>query len=454
MKVAVVGGGITGLAAAWELRSDAEVTVLEAASVGGRVRTTDFEGVAVDEGPDAFITRAPAALQLCAELGLADELVSPAAGRTLLWVGGKLRPLPEGLVLGVPGRLGPVLRSGLLSPTGALRAGLDLVLPPTPIGEDVGVGELVAARFGHEVATRLVEPLLGSIHATTIDGLSASATAPQLLAAARAGRSLLLALGRQGGTTRSGEPTATGGRAATGGRPALFLAPRTGMGRMVERLREELVAAGASIESVRAGRIGPAPDGRISVEGAGTFDGVVLAIPARDAASALGPLSPPGLTRITATSVTLVTLAWDEADLTVAPGVNGVLVPPGEGRLMTACSMGSSKWPHWRLPGRQVLRVSVGRRGDRRAEGLGDTELVDRLAAELRDALGARGEPSAARVSRWSEAFPHYAVGHPGLVAGIRANLAHRLPGVALAGSSYDGAGVPACITSGRAAAS
>lgn len=453
MRVAVVGAGITGLAAAWELRADAEVTVLDADGIGGRIRTTDFEGVPVDEGPDAFITRTPAAVELCSELGLTDELAAPAVGRTLLWVGGRLRPLPDGLVLGVPGRLGPVVRSGLLSPAGMLRAGLDLILPPTPVGEDVGVGELVTARFGREVATRLVEPLLGSIHAARIDGLSAAATAPQLLAAARRERSLLRALRRPTGTGAGGPGTPVG-PGAPGGTGPLFLAPRGGMGRLVERLEQELRAGGVRFERLRAGRVAPGPGGALAVEGAGRFDRVVLAVPAPAAAEALGALCPPGLARIDATSVTLVTLAWDEADLPVPPGVNGVLVPPGEDRLMTACSMGSSKWPHWRLPGRVVLRVSVGRQGDRRAEQLDDPELVDRLAGELRAALGARGGPAAARVSRWREAFPRYGVGHPGLVAGIRAELSRRLPGVALAGASYDGAGVPACIASGRAAAS
>ncbi len=446
MRVAVVGAGIAGLAAAWELRGGSEVTVLEAGEIGGRIRTTDFEGVPVDEGPDAFITRSPAALQLCSELGVADELVAPATGRALLWVGGRLRPLPEGLVLGVPGRLGPVVRSGILSPAGVLRAGLDLVLPPTPLGEDIGVGELVTARFGREVATRLVEPLLGSIHAARIDGLSAAATAPQLLAAARRERSLLRAL-RMPVT-----PAGTATPAGTGTGP-LFLAPGTGMGRLVQRLEQGLREAGVRFERLRVERVERVPAGGVAVEGAGHFDRVVLAVPAPIAAGALGALSPPGLARMDATSVTLVTLAWDERDLEVPTGVNGLLVPSGEDRLMTACSMGSSKWAHWGVPGKVVLRVSVGREGDRRADQLDDSELVERLAAELRAALGARGEPTAARVSRWPEAFPRYRVGHPGLVAGIRAELSRRLPAATLAGASYDGVGVPACVASGRAAA-
>ncbi len=442
MRVAVVGGGIAGLAAAWELRSSAtEVTVVEPGILGGCVRTAQLEGIAVDEGPDAFLTRTPAALQLCEELGIAGELVAPAPGRTLVWSGRRLRALPDGLVLGVPGRLGPVLRSGLLSPAGVARAGLDLVTPRTPVGEDVGVGELVTARFGREVATRLVEPLLGSIHASRIEGLSAAATAPQLLAAARRKRSLLRALRRRPGP----------GDGPAGGGP-LFLAPATGLGRVVERLVAELTARGVGFEPVAATGL-TCRGSAVEVAGVGSFDAAVLAVPAATAAGLLGPAAPPGLAGITTTSVDLVTLVWDAARAALPDGVNGFLVPPGEGRLVTACSFGSHKWPRWSLPGRVVLRVSVGRHGDRRAAELPDEALVDRVAAELRQALGARGEPCAARVSRWREVFPRYSVGHLGLVAGIRAELHRRAPAVALAGSGYDGVGVPACIASGRAAA-
>ncbi len=444
MKVAVVGGGIAGLAAAWELRADAEVTVFEPAALGGKVRTSVFEGVAVDEGPDAFLTRSPAAVQLCSELGLDSELVAPAAGRTLLWAGGRLKPLPDGLVLGVPGRLAPVVRSGLLSPAGMARAGLDLVLPGTPAGDDVGVGELVTARLGREVADRLVEPLLGSIHAAPITGMSAAATAPQLLAAARRRRSLFRAL-------REGDGSG-GGRPPPGDGGPLFLAPRLGMGRIVQRLHEELHAAGVRVERFAVETVRVTPAG-VEMGGSGIFDAAVLAVPAPVASRLLGAAAPPPLAAIELTSVSLVTLAYDAARMEVPAAVNGVLVPAGEGRLMTACSFGSNKWPQWATPGRVVVRVSVGRRGDTRADELDDGALVDRLSAELAAALGSRAAPLAARVSRWPEAFPFFRVGHPELVTGIRDDLRLRAPAVALAGASYGGAGIPACIASGRAAA-
>ena len=189
MKFAVVGGGIAGLAAAWELvepdASGPNVTVFEAGQLGGKLRTTSFLGQPVDEAPDSLITRVPEGVALCEELGLSDSLVAPAATRAVLFAQGKLRPLPGGLVLGAPARLLPLMRSRILSPAGMARASFDAVLPRSTLGADASVFSLISSRFGSEVADRLVEPLLGTIHAGTTKQLSAAATAPQLLNAAQ-----------------------------------------------------------------------------------------------------------------------------------------------------------------------------------------------------------------------------------------------------------------------------
>ena len=436
--IAVVGGGIAGLAAAWELRGDAPVTVFEPGALGGKIRTTDFDGQPVDEGPDAFLTRVPAAVELCAELGLSAELVAPAAGRTLLWVNGRCRPLPEGLVLGVPKRLVPIAASGLLSPRGMIRAAGDLILPVSPSPGDVSVGDLIGRRFGAEVAHRLVEPLVGGIHAAPIDELSSAAVVPQLLSAARRSRSLLRALKAQAAGPGAGGP--------------MFLTPRAGLGRLVERLTEGLAQAGVAIEQRSVSRVEPISEGGVIIDGE-PFDGAILAVGANEAARLLGPLAPGDL-NATTTSVALVTMAFAEADLPVPEGINGILVPPGEGRLMTALSFGSNKWPQWAQPGRVVVRVSSGRHGDQRSASMDDEALVAALARELGEALGVPGAaPSAWRVSRWSNAFPLYRVGHLERVAAATSALAASAPGITLAGGSYHGAGLPACIASGRRAA-
>lgn len=437
MKVAVIGAGIAGLAAAWELRQAAGVTVFDPDPAGGRIRTAPFRGLPVDEGPDAFLTRVPEAVSLCRELGIDGELVAPVAGRTMLWYRDRLRPLPEGLVLGVPRQLGPLAASGILSPVGLGRAALDLVLPRRRAPRGLTVRDLVADRFGSQVADRLVDPLVGGIHAGSTADLAAAEVVPQLVAAAERSRSLLLGL-------RQAAPSGPAG--------PVFLAPRGGMARLVEALVEQLRGAGAEFVTQAARSVRRERDGRLRVgPGGEVFDAVVIATPAATAAALVADGAAAGLASIPRASVALVTMAVSGVD--VPEGVNGFLVPAGEGRLMTACSFASSKWPHWAAPGETVLRVSAGRYRGPSPLSLDDETLASRLAGEVAAALGRRLSVSEWRVSRWPDAFPQYRPGHRDLVARAEADLRRNLPRVALAGASYQGSGIPACIASGRRAA-
>jgi protoporphyrinogen/coproporphyrinogen III oxidase len=499
MKFAVVGGGIAGLSAAWELAgaggAGVDVTVYEPGHLGGKLRTSEFLGRPVDEGPDSILTRVPEGLALCRELGLGEAVEATQANRALLFAGGELRPLPEGLVLGVPARLLPLLRSGILSRKGIGRASLDLVLPrsgqagagqartgQTRSGQgtsgpdgDVSVFDLVASRLGPEVAERLVEPLLGSIHAGSTRQLSAAATAPQLLSAARANRSLIAGLRK---TVQTPLP-------AGGGANPLFVAPRQGMQALADRLVERLGAAGTTFRPAEVTKVRReqrcvvlGPDGE-------RFDGVILAVPAPVAFSLLEPVLGdnvlPPVAAMNFASVAVVTLAFAAAgpDELRGPhaspntsgrpdrerldldGISGILVAPGSGLMMTACSFGSNKWPHWAAAGTTVMRISVGRVADQSWTALGDEALVERLCQELGTVLSrsprANGTrlpaPSAWRVSRWPRSMPQYEVGHLDRVTSGRALLARCAPMVSLAGASYNGVGVPACIASGRRAA-
>jgi len=425
VRVAVVGGGITGLAAAYEAaKAGHQVTLYEASDrLGGKILTAPFQGVPVDAGPDAFLARVPHAVELCRELGLADQLVAPATGHAYVWTRGRLRPLPEGLVLGVPTNLVAMARSGILSPAGVVRAGLDLVLPKSRwSGDDPSAAEVVTARFGPEATDRLVEPLLGGIHAGRTDRLSLSAVAPQLAAAAAKHRSLLLGL--------RGTPPSLDG--------PVFYSLTGGLGALVDALADRL-------PDVRLGqRLDTLPDA----------DRVVVTTPAPVTAKLIDGLSPAAADELRAidhASVALVTMAYPRLDLQGS----GLLVPRVDGRLMTACSFATNKWPHWAdAAGHTVLRVSAGRAGDDRALNLLDADLVGVLHAELREAIGVPGDgPVEARVTRWVDGFPQYAPGHAGRVARIEAALAHDAPHVRLAGAALHGVGIPACIASGRAAA-
>jgi oxygen-dependent protoporphyrinogen oxidase len=428
VPVVVVGGGITGLATAHYLqaRHGVEAVVVEASDrVGGKIRTNELAGVPVEAGPDSFLARVPWAADLCRELGLGDELIEPATSKAFVWVRGRLRALPPGLVLGVPTGLPQLAASGLVSPAGMARAALDVVLPRRRHGDDPSIAEVIGARFGREVVDNLVEPLLGGINAGRADRLSLAATAPQLADAARDHRSLLLGL-----------------RVATAGGP-VFQSVRGGLERLVERL-------GADIDvrtSTAAGAIERAPDGRWKVAGL-VADAVVVTVPAFAAAPLLQTVSPVAAAELRAieyASVALVTLGYAPSTLPSRPAGSGFLVPRTEHRLMTACTFLSAKWPTVAASGLVLLRVSAGRLGDARVSQLDDDELVDRVHREVAEALGAGKAPVTSRVDRWVDGFPQYEPGHLARVDRIEAALAG-LPGLTVAGAAYRGLGLAACV--------
>ena len=434
-RVAVVGGGITGLATARLLRrSGVTVTLVEAGDVlGGKIQTRELAGVPVEAGPDTFLARVPWAVDLCRELGLGDDLVAPATGKAWLWIGDRLRPLPERHVLGVPIALGPLLQSGVLSPVGVARAALDLVLPRTDPGPDPSVAAVVGRRMGRQVLERLVDPLVGGINAGRADGLSLAATARPIADGAARSRSLVLGLRR----------------AAPGPGGPVFLGLSGGLHRLVDRLAEEVgtVRLGTAVTQVSPAGGGyrlectPGPD----VEA----DAVVITVPAYAAAGMLAALSPAAATRMAAirhASVVTATLAYHPSAVGRPLEGAGMLVPRIEGRLITACTWSTSKWPALAASGMVLLRASAGRDGDTRAMELDDAEVVRRVHDELAEALGLRESPVASLVSRWPQGFPQYDVGHHARVEEIEAALATAAPGVLVAGASYRGLGIAACI--------
>lgn len=447
MTVAVVGAGIAGLAAAHELvASGVEVVVLEAGDrAGGKIRTTPFGGTPVEEGPDAFLARRPEAVGLCDELGLRDQLVAPATGAAWLWTRGALQPIPQGTVLGVPTGAGWWRSTGAVSWPGKLRSGLDGVLPGRAVRGDTSIGELVSRRFGREVADRLVDPLLGGINAGRIDRLSLDASAPQIAAAARKGGSLGRAL-------RAASPSPAAG---TGAPAPVFFTVRGGLSRLVEALTARLADAGSDVRTgsdaveLRRGSTGWVV---VTQQEELEVDGVVLASPAfasADLLEAVAPDAAGALRSIDYASVALATARFARSDVAFPDG-SGFLVPRVDGRLLSAGTWYSAKWPHVADDDSVLMRLSAGKVGDDRAIELDDAELVTRLLDELGQATGCEAAPSEVRVTRWPRSFPQYDVGHLDLVAGIERALPE---GLAVAGAALHGVGIPACIGSGRTAA-
>jgi len=484
--VAVVGGGMAGLAAAWQLAQDIggvggggpRVLVLEAGSrPGGKVRSTEFCGRTVDLAADAFLARRPEATGLCTELGLDDALVAPGAAGAALWARGRLRMMPDGVNLGVPTRWLPLARSGILSPAGSVRAAVDLVRPhrgdPGATG-DRAVGEVVAARLGHEVVERLVDPLIGGIHAGGVGDLSAEAVIPPLLTADRAAGSLM---------RRMALPPAPSPVAGTMPTPVFWSLEGTAA-RFPAELAAALVARGVTVHTgVAVESLARTPAGgsghrtwRLTLAGdastvpgatgasdsarALTVDGVVLAVPAGQAAGLLAGHAPEAaslLGEIRHSSVAVITLSMPVGSIRSELMGTGFLVPrtstmDGRAALITGCTYLTRKWPGLARPEDELIRLSVGRFGDDRPDALDDDELSAAAFGELTRILDIDGRPRASMVTRWDGAFPQYTVGHLGRTARIERSVAE-LPGVGVAGATYRGVGIPAVVGSGRAAA-
>ncbi|MFF6888359.1 protoporphyrinogen oxidase [Streptomyces sp. NPDC012421] len=453
----VVGGGITGLAAAHRLlAAGARVTLLEAGGrLGGKLLAGEIAGAPVDLGAESLLARRPEAVALAQAVGLGDRLQAPGTTTASVWSRGRLVPMPKGHVMGVPGDPGAV--AGLLSEEGLRRIGRDTELPLTEVGDDTAIGAYVAERMGREVVDRLVEPLLGGVYAGDAYRISMKAAVPALFEAARRHPTLTAAV-RAVQAAGAAVPADAAG-AATGLGGAAFAGLSGGIGTLPGAVADAVRAAGGTI-------LTDAPATALLRDGTGwrvvtpertlDADAVVLAAPAPVAARLLGGPAPEAaalLGEIAYASMALVTLAFRRADLPALPG-SGFLVPPVDGHTIKASTFSSQKW-RWvgeAAPELFVLRTSVGRHGEDTWLHRDDEDLVAASLKDLGAAAGLAARPVATTVTRWTDGLPQYPVGHLDRVARVRAALA-ALPGLRLAGAAYDGVGIPACVASAHRAA-
>ncbi|MET9384148.1 protoporphyrinogen oxidase [Streptomyces sp. NPDC002928] len=445
--VVVIGAGIAGLAAAHRLlERGARVTVLEASDrVGGKLLPGEVAGVRVDLGAESMLARRPEAVALAREVGLADRLQPPATATASIWTRGALRPMPKGHVMGVPGTASAL--TGVLSDEGLARIDRDADLPRTEVGDDVAVGEYVAARLGREVVDRLVEPLLGGVYAGDAYRISMRSAVPQLFQAAQTHDSLTEAVREIQAKAAANQQTGP-----------VFMGIAGGVGQLPLAVAESVRARGCEIRlnsPVRGLR--HTGDGwEVLVDDhVEQADAVVVAAPARDAAHLLSEESPGAaaeLRTVEYASMALVTLAYRRGDAALPEG-SGFLVPPVDGRTIKASTFASQKWG-WIAdedPDVIVLRTSVGRYGETEILRRDDAGLVDVSRYDLKAATGLDATPLETRVTRWTDGLPQYPVGHHARVARIREHVA-KIPGLAVCGAVYDGVGIPACIASAYAA--
>jgi protoporphyrinogen/coproporphyrinogen III oxidase len=443
--VVVIGGGIAGLATAYELhRRGVSFVVLESAPrPGGVILSEEYDGYTIDAGPDALLIQKPEGIRLCEELGLGDRLIATKPPRlAFIQRNGRLHPLPAASVLGVPTRLGPFFRTGLFSWAGKIRMCAELFVQPRRDDTDESIGSFMTRRFGREATTYLAEPLLAGIHAGDVDRLSIRALFPQLAEAER----------RSGSVLRTFRHRAVAPSSPDGA----FRSLPGGLSELVRALVKILPPDGVRLDA-RVTRIAGHGSFSLITSDDHTVAGraVVFATPAYVTGQLIGEQDDE-LARLCssisyASSATIV-LAFERHAVAHPLNGSGFVVPRVEGTGILAASWLSSKWPHRAPEGRVLLRTFAGGARDPGALDKSDAELVSSSLRALRPLLGISGEPRFTRVYRWERANAQHEVGHLSRLQAIERAL-ERHPGIFVTGSGFRGVGIPDCVADGRSTA-
>ena len=443
IDVAIVGGGIAGLSAAYDLLARGlSVRVLEAsARVGGVIATERFDGWVIDAGPDSLLVQKPAAVTLCRELGIADRLLSTLTPRTAFVLrDGRLNPIAEGSFLGFPITFGALARSRLFSLAGKVRMAGEVIVPRRTVDEDESIGAFVSRRFGREAVDYLADPLLAGIHAGDVDRLSIRALFPRLVDAERRSGSVIRAL-----RALHVRPSPQGA----------FVSLPGGTGELVDSLSNALkpdtVVTNARVTNLRRG-LDYAID---STAGNVQARCVVLAVPAYVTGTLTRPIDPALADLCDAipyASTATVAFGYRRDQVAHPLRGTGFVVPRTEGLALLAGTWVSSKWPGRAPEGHVLLRGFLGGGRDPRRLDASDAELIDTARRELSDLLGISGSPLFSRVYRWTRQSPQYEVGHLHRVVSIDRRL-NALPGLFVTGSGFKAVGIPDCISDGRATA-
>ncbi|CAM2961367.1 protoporphyrinogen oxidase [Paenibacillus sediminis] len=449
-KIVIIGGGLTGLSSAFYLRKfyresglSPQITIIEKDSkMGGKIETLLRDDFVIEKGPDSFLARKTAMIDLAKELNLEQELVStnPDAKKTYILNKGKLHPMPAGLVLGIPTQLMPFLKSGLVSFGGKVRAMMDFIIPPRRSTEDESLGNFIERRLGAEVLENMTEPLLAGIYAGDTHHLSLQATFPQFGEVEREYGSLIRGMmsGKKPKETHSGT------------KKSMFLTFRKGLQTLVDTLVESLNDVDQRMNTeVRALHLGGESKYKVELGNGDMLhaDIVFVTTPTFVTAEILKPhvdVSP--LEAINYVSVANVVMAFRKEDVKEMFDGSGFLVPRKEGRNITACTWTSTKWLHTSPDDKVLLRCYVGRSGDEQNVYLPDEALTDLVRNDVRDLMGITAKPLFTEITRLEKSMPQYPVGHIEAIQGLREDLATNLPGVYIVGAGYDGVGLPDCI--------
>lgn len=457
-RVAIVGGGISGLSAAHRLHELApalSLAVYEAESrLGGVLQTVQEDGYLIEWGADNFITNVPWGLDLCRRIGFADQLVQTTSAHRHAFVvrRGRLRKIPEGFIIMAPSRVWPVISTRILSPWGKLRMACEYFVPQTNGDEDESLAAFVIRRFGRETYERLVQPLVGGIYTGDPRKLSLRATMPRFLEMERAHGSLIRAVWRQMGKQRRAAASGSGARYS------MFVAPRGGMVSLIDALASRL-PAGAVQLGAPVTRVAPNPAGGWWVSAGRdlaappvAFDAVILAAQATASGQLLAPLDPQladDLTTIPHASCSIVSVAYRRDQIGHPLDGFGFVVPLVENRRILSGSFSSVKYEGRAPDGCVLLRVFIGGECQPELADLPDDQLIRIATEELAALLSIGGQPLRTNVIRQPHSMPQYYVGHDQRLARIAAALG-RWPGLFFTGNTFDGVGIPHCIHHGE----
>jgi len=452
-KTVIVGGGIAGLATAYYLHESGAVdyTLIECSPRwGGKITTEELDGFVVEGGPDSFITQKAATMELCKRLGLGDQLVGSNTGKnatTYVWSGGRLHPMPEGMMLMAPTMVLPFLRSKLISWPGKLRMGMEMLIPKRRGDEDESLASFVRRRLGSEALKKIAGPLMGGIHAADPEKLSLRSTFPMFLDMEKKHGSLLRAMMKS--PRRKPAPGTS--------KPSMFMSLQGGLKQLtdalVAHLRPEALRTGVCVQSVTS--YGSRYKVLLNDGSAILADDVVFATPAYITADLVEPIDPALASQLRAiryVSTATVSLGFRRSDITHPLEGAGFIVPRAEGRRITACSWSSEKFRHRAPDDRVLLRVFIGGAQSEYLASLDRVSLIELALDELRVMMKITARPILAAAYRWQRANPQYELGHEQRIADIERSLTE-FPGLHLAGAAYRGAGIPDCIQSGLKAA-
>ncbi len=461
-KIAIIGGGIGGLATAYRIHEQlvvtgksAKITIYDASDrFGGVIASSMRDGFTLEHGPDSIIRTKPAGLQLIKDLGLEEQLqpTQEHARSSLIAKGRKLIPVPDGLYLLAPAKIWPFITSPIISPLGKLRMALDLILPRRSWeADEESLADFVRRRLGREALERIAQPMISGIYTADPEQLSLRATMPQFIEMEKQHRSLILGMRH-----RAREQAVASAR---GPRYGLFTTLVGGLGTLTDRLVERLRTAGCEfLANTRVEKIVKAESGGYNLtlsEEYRHFDHVVVALPAHAAAKIVKPLDQVlsyKLATIPYAGVATINVALRADQIPNLPTAAGFVVPAVEGRTLIACTFGHHKYAGRAPEGHALLRGFVGGALHEAVLERSDEDIVDGVLRDLRDLLGLQGKPLFTTVHRWPKAMAQFVIGHTDGVAVIRGRE-RNFPGFAMVSNAFEGVGIPDLAAQAEAAA-